>query len=193
MSATNRGGERNPFDYYPTKYWCVDSLLAHFPLPGRRLLEPSAGDGAIVRAINRSQPDIDWTLVEIDSAHTGSLSRSAATSTIHCPQDFLTWRTNQWFDMVIGNPPFTLAQQFVDKSLKLSYVVALLLRLMILGSDDRYEWWKSLPPCDIKVLTPRAYPDSTEYAWFIWHPNATNSWDIIHKNDGAGGEQLNLF
>lgn len=41
--------ERRPLDFYPTPSWVVGALLARHPLrPGTRILDPSAGDGAIL-------------------------------------------------------------------------------------------------------------------------------------------------
>ncbi len=52
MSSTNRGALRHPDDYYATPAWSVDAILPHLPgLKTARILEPAAGDGAIVRAL----------------------------------------------------------------------------------------------------------------------------------------------
>ena len=66
MSATGRGAERRASDYYPTPAWCIWRLLDALSLPCRcTWLEPAAGDGAIVRAVNAVVPDLDWVAVDI--------------------------------------------------------------------------------------------------------------------------------
>ena len=33
--------------------------------------------------------------------------------------DFLEWNTNKKYDLIITNPPFSLAQEFIEKSFEL--------------------------------------------------------------------------
>jgi len=75
MSATGRGRERDEHDFYETPAWCVHRLLEAVPqLPGGAWLEPCAGKGAIIRAVNEVRKDpIHWTAVEIDPSHRDDL------------------------------------------------------------------------------------------------------------------------
>jgi hypothetical protein len=50
MSATGRGRERNPRDYYRTPEWCVEALLLEEELLSD-VFDPACGDGAILGAI----------------------------------------------------------------------------------------------------------------------------------------------
>ena len=43
---------RRDRDYYPTPSWCVRALLETVDLPTGTWLEPTAGDGAIIRAVD---------------------------------------------------------------------------------------------------------------------------------------------
>lgn len=52
MSSTGRGTERAEADFYPTPPWCVDRLLERLQLAPGQWLEPSAGEGAIIWAVN---------------------------------------------------------------------------------------------------------------------------------------------
>ena len=45
--------ERNPRDYYPTPYEAVLPLLGHLPA-GARFVEPCAGDGRLIRHLQRN-------------------------------------------------------------------------------------------------------------------------------------------
>src|SRR3989304_194672 len=74
MSATGRnksGKERDPYDYYPTPAWCVDRLAEACPEVRNRknrILEPCAGDGAILRALTRYGSEKDPGLVPLSLA-----------------------------------------------------------------------------------------------------------------------------
>lgn len=53
MSATNRGCERKAYDFYATPPETVRAFLANFDgiSAGDRILEPSAGNGQIVKVL----------------------------------------------------------------------------------------------------------------------------------------------
>lgn len=62
MSATNRGCERKAYDFYATPPETVRAFLANFDgiSSGDRILEPSAGNGQIVKVLREGgydQPD----------------------------------------------------------------------------------------------------------------------------------------
>lgn len=88
-------------------------------------------------------------------------------------------------DVVVSNPPFTLASEFLDHTISnlKPTLAAFLLRLNFLGSRLRRPWWDAHPPDAQRVLTDRpdftgAGGDSIEYAWFIWSTNAAISADL---------------
>lgn len=174
MSATGRGAVRRPANYYPTPAWCVRRLLERWHPPGGRWLEPGAGEGHIIRAVNAIRQDVTWTAVEL---------REECRSRL-CPDarvvigDFLGVRVaddaSPPFDVAIGNPPFPLAIPFIERSLELAPVVAFLLSTGLLGSQERVAWWpKHLP--DMYVIPDRisfrgtGSGDSVYCAWFVWY------------------------
>lgn len=68
MSATNRGQERNPKDYYKTPRECVQGLLAetlYIPWTKASILDPCAGDGVFGNVIGFYYPEATLTAVEI--------------------------------------------------------------------------------------------------------------------------------
>ena len=71
--------------------------------PGMRVLEPSAGRGAIADAVRASQPDCPIVTVEIDEGRHLELLDKGYDS--HC-EDFLPWWSPQRFHRVLANPPF---------------------------------------------------------------------------------------
>lgn len=169
MSATNRSRVRIPMDNYPTPSWCVRRLLEAVDLPVGAWLEPAAGDGAIIRAVNRhfaAMPmEPEWTGVEVRSD-------APLADGVFCA-DFLTHDFgSRRFDVAISNPPYSIAQEFIERCLGLADVTVMLLRLNYLGSETRSDFMREHTP-DIYALPNRpafvrGKADSCEYAWFVW-------------------------
>jgi len=153
MSSTNRGAIRSPRDFYATPHYTVASLLS--VLDTERLSkmtfgEPCRGTGAIADKISAAHH------------HYAEISEGI---------DYLI--TPMAADIIITNPPFSLALEFLQKSLREAQTVIYLLRLNFLGSQARHEFWKRNRPSHVLVLSKRPSfcgggSDSTEYAWFCW-------------------------
>jgi hypothetical protein len=84
----------------------------------------------------------------------------------------LTPPLNPDFDVVITNPPYNQALEFVRASLRWGKVVVMLLRLNWIASQKRHAFVREHPP-DVYVLPNRPSftgkgTDSIEYAWFVW-------------------------
>jgi hypothetical protein len=157
MSATNRGAKRSPQDDYSTPAWCVHAILPHLRLwDGFTVLDPCAGQGNLLEAVlvyaKRVDADIGDVLgIEINS------KRAKALGFDH--RDALT--EGKWFtpkpNLIITNPPFSLAMEFLTRSLAevaKDGEVAFLLRLNWLGSAERAEFHRT-NPCDVYVLPRR--------------------------------------
>jgi hypothetical protein len=69
--------------------------------------------------------------------------------------DFLTHQFATRYDLVVGNPPFHHAQEFVEKALIVAQNVVFLLRLGFLASKRRYEFWRRNRPARVFVLPKR--------------------------------------
>jgi len=169
VSATNRGGERAHDDVYATPAWCVRRLLEACPLPNGRWLEPACGDGAIVRAVKfHRSPDV-WGMSDIRRVDVPGAQQA----------DFLSpgaWGRVTPFDVIITNPPYSLAEPFVRRALELAPHghVVMLLRLAWLASARRAPLMRANAP-DVYVLPNRpsftgGRTDSTDYGWFVWTP-----------------------
>lgn len=138
-----------------TPIWAVDALLRHIIFrSGDRILEPCRGTGNIYNRLPRRHIKRYWR--EIDDG-----------------RDYLKYHPRRRFDFIITNPPFSLALDFLKKSLNEANTVCYLLRLNYLGSEKRQPFWMNHPPTDIIILSRRPSftgggTDATEYAWFIW-------------------------
>ena len=150
MSRQKAGVRLNHTDFYPTPQWCYENLDIDWS-QFTSAHEPCAGDHRIY----------DWIATKIPSSY----------SEINEGLDYFDWDGS--VDLIITNPPFSLAQEFIDHSLSHSNTVIMLLRLNFLGSIKRHNWWISNPPTALYILSKRpsftgAGTDATEYCWFIW-------------------------
>lgn len=166
MSATNRGTIRNVNDFYPTPLYTIDSLIKNIDFNKvSSFLEPCKGDGIIYNNINCSIK----TYCELSE---------------EIPKNYLN-TTYGKFDLIITNPPFSLAKEFLEKSIKEADCVCYLLRLNFLGSQKRKLFWENIStPNKLLVLSKRPSftgkgTDATDYAWFCWDKN-----NIIKLNNG---------
>lgn len=152
MSATGRSDVRRPSDFYRTPSWCVHRLLDRLDLPEGNWLEPSAGDGAILSAVDEALY-VTWTAVEIREEAIRELRRKSAAA-VYVHGDFLTIAWDRRFRVCITNPPYSLAWEFVRKGLADADWVVMLLRLNWLGSQERSRFLRTQPP-DVYVLPNR--------------------------------------
>ena len=141
-------------------------------------MEPSCGDGAIVRVLkDYGCPNV--ISKDIQSGH-----------------DFLL--ELERFDAIITNPPFSLAFEFIQKAKKVSQYFALLLPLSYLHGKKRFDQIysdKEFPLSKVYVFT--RYPMLGEqiredgkyntgmmvYAWFVWDKGASGKEPIVRWLD----------
>lgn len=81
------------------------------------------------------------------------------------------------YDVLLTNPPFSGAEEFLKRGLEVAEHVVLLLRLNFAASAKRAPLMHDHPP-DVYVLPNRPSftgkgTDSIEYAWFHWHAGRT--------------------
>lgn len=184
MSATNRGGERSEADFYPTPAWTVAPLLEVLDLPGGAWIEPGAGEGALVCAVNALRGDVDWTAVELHAERRGALQLAGAREVVI--GDFVVKAAElaaagRRFKVALGNPPFSLAQAFVELCLELTDYVVMLERLAwIGGSKGRRAAFNGRMP-DLYDLGQVDFTgdggDSSLYAWHVWGPGPARTRD----------------
>lgn len=155
-------GVRNKNDFYPTPEKLAPALMSLINFKdGDVLLEPAKGQKG-------NQPFYD--------AFPASHERLWA----EIDQGVDYFKNEFSADVVISNPPFNLAEEFIVKAideLKLGGMLIFLLRVNYLGSQKRYEslWQQDkYKPKQIITLVQRpsftgnGATDSTEYALFVW-------------------------
>lgn len=164
-------------EFYPTEPWVVEALLESpmLVLPGGLWIEPCAGTGSIVRAVNRLRSDVRWILCDIDEQfgpYLGTVTRPRSGDVLLPFGDFVTreW-TQPIADVLIMNPPFSLTIPFLEAAFKRARKVVMLQRLNWYGTKERANWLRKHQP-DIYGLPRRpsftgdGSTDATEYAWF---------------------------
>ncbi|WP_291626124.1 NAD(P)-dependent oxidoreductase [Clostridium sp.] len=176
LAGTSTTRERAENDYYATSYGSIKALLDNVEFTGN-FLEPCVGGGHIVEVIKQYYPNEDIFYMDIvDRGYEDTLVDN------FLEHDF----KGQKFDNIITNPPYSLAQEFLERSMEIineNGKVAMFLKIQFLEGVKRREMFKKYPPKYIYVFTKRqntwrngsavdekGKPWATTmcFAWFIW-------------------------
>ncbi len=195
MSATRRSAKKNAADFLArdrrgTPAWAVSAILPHLPCPGD-VLDPCAGKGDLLRAVDAyaAWEHAHLRAFEILKDEATSLAEEIAIFRRDALSDQGWGRP----DLVITNPPFSRAMEFVERALDEvapGGTVAMLLRLGWLASAQRVRFHQECP-ADVYVLAKRpsftgnGKTDATDYAWFVWGPGRGGRWEVLDSK-GAG-------
>ena len=160
LSIVGFGRNRAVADFYPTPDFAVKELLKREKFNGT-IWECACGDGAIAKFFPNSiatdlRTDLGYGVGGIDFLQTGRMVNN-----------------------IITNPPYSLAQQFVEHSLDVaSDKVAMLLKLVFLESVSRKSLFDKKMLKKVYVFRRRLkiYANGIigknsgliAYAWFIW-------------------------
>lgn len=153
MSAAGRG-RRLDADNYPTPAWCTHAILRHLRprLAASRILEPAAGEGAIVHALRREWSEALIEAVEIRPECHHQLEAAADAAWV-C--DFLECDLRrEGYDLAITNPPFSLSSEFALRMRGIARHTVMLARLGWLRPTKGRAWLAKAMP-DVYVLPHR--------------------------------------
>lgn len=181
MSRTSDPGKRNASDFYPTPQEYADRIFREINTWGNivgPVLEPGCGLAPFCKSAKKFldvktigvelRPDAekqDWT----DKWYNA---------------DFRSWNPPKRPGLIITNPPFSIAKDFLDRSLRMvaddGYIV-FLLRSAWLESDDRTAFHQSIMPWRVYFIPDRPSftgkgTDATMYSYFVYRP----SWKEKH-------------
>lgn len=169
--------ERMPRDFYPTPIELCYTALQILPINPNSILDPGAGDGVWGKVARSRFP---YSFIAGNDIR--ELSK---------PEWYDDWRIGNYvenqinyeitFDLIMGNPPFKVAEKFITKSLNLlrpDGLIVFLLRLEFLASKGRhFRLFSNYPPCKVYVLSRRPSffstngghtVDAMDYGLFIW-------------------------
>lgn len=176
MSSTNRGYERHKSDYYVTPIPEIKKFLEEFLKhePGAfdgHILDPAAG-GDEKHPMSYPQAIVDMG-ISPKGIYTLDIRKDSRAA----------WKMDYFqspqepFDVVITNPPFKLAMEFIKKGMEDTVeggFTIMLLRLNYFGSKTRKPFWDKYMPkyCFVHhqrmSFTDEGGTDSIEYAHFVW-------------------------
>ena len=110
LSGIQNGDKRNlkkEFQFFETPEDLADELCTYIPdRPLRDILEPSAGRGAIVRAINKARPTVPVYYCELMELNRKMFNGNAE---LLC-DDFLNLPEDRKYEIIVANPPFNKNQ-----------------------------------------------------------------------------------
>ena len=167
-SSTIIGGlsnhyKRNAADFYATPPECTDALLHHFGwlFQGLTIWEPACGDGAISKVLESRG---------FDTVSTDLYNRGYGVSGM----DFLKDKGS--CESIITNPPFNLAEQFIERAVQKEIPFAML----------RTELFHRTMPLAVTAMAwrPTMSPErgksgTMDFIWTIWDSKPSNSTQYI--------------
>ena len=180
LVARKKTYEQSDADLYETPIEITEMIMNRIKLDKNAFVyEPANGNGAISNVVINHGFKCD-------------------TSDITDGVDFLKTKGVQKYDMIITNPPYKHAQEFVEKSfehIKHGGLIVMLLRLSFLESAKRYHFFRDSGLKEVHVSSKRItmYPangnipknsGTVAYAWFIWE-KGFNGYPTIHWFNNA--------
>lgn len=163
MSLVGTSPNRPEFDYYPTPPEATHALLGAETFTGT-IWEPACGDGAISKILEAQ----GYSVLSTDL-----IDRGYGTG----GKDFFT--SFDTADNIITNPPYNLAQEFIEHALaQTTGKVAMLCKLQFLEGAKRKKMFQRVPLARVHVFSKRIkmsrngidqYSSSMLcFAWFIF-------------------------
>ena len=186
LAGGNPKNDRVDSDFYATDPKAVHKLLLKYSINGSEILEPCIGNGNIANAIKDFYNNKGLNITGVDI-----VDRGYPNTIVH---DYLTWKTDKKFDCIITNPPYSLAKEFVEKSMTLlnddydedgypNGQLIMFLKIQFLEGAKRKELFEKYPPKYIYVFRNRMatwnngesldpngkrWATTMCHAWFIW-------------------------
>ena len=187
LAGGNPKNDRADNDFYATDPKAVHKLLLKYSINGSEILEQCIGNGNIANAIKDFYNNKGLNITGVDI-----VDRGYPNTIVH---DYLTWKTDKKFDCIITNPPYSLAKEFVEKSMTLlnddydedgypNGQLIMFLKIQFLEGAKRKELFEKYPPKYIYVFRNRMatwnngepldpngkrWATTMCHAWFIWH------------------------
>jgi len=176
IAGGNPKNKRVENDFYATNPRALEMLLEKYDFNNGTFLEPCVGNGQLAKTINKHYPNNKLTCVDI-------IDRGYKDTIV---QDFFQYNTEERFDNIITNPPYSLAKEFVEKSMELlseNGKIAMFLKIQFLEGVKRIDMFKKYPPRYIYVFSKRMatwnngeklspegknWATTMCHAWFVW-------------------------
>ena len=169
-NARGSGYARHAADWYQEQPETVDAFLAVERIVGKTW-DPACGEGNIPRRL---------AAAGIEAVGSDLIDRAAGLYETRDFFDFSRARDGVMAQNIVSNPPFNVAQEFVEHALRLvPGTVAIVQRLAFLEGQERGRFFaasglshvwvhssrQSMPPGGKGLETKGG---SVAYAWFVW-------------------------
>ena len=183
-------GHRTENDFYATDPQAVTALFNalskydpdYEDFRPRTFIEPYVGNGNIAKAtldyfdFSLFRPESERTFVDI-------VDRGYKDTILH---DFLTFETQTKYDLIVSNPPYSLALEFVQKSLSILAprgYLAFFLKIQFWEGEKRRQFLLDNPPAFCFPFSKRMptwnngqptdengkrWATTMCHAWFVW-------------------------
>lgn len=104
--------EYKSHQFYPTPQVIVDEVMKYIPVGIKTILEPSAGTGRLINGLK----DYNVTAIDIAPLHCEILDAKEFTRVFN--MDFMQYDTENKFDLILMNPPFSKgrSKSHIDKA-----------------------------------------------------------------------------
>ena len=181
MLGVNPNAERQKEDFYATHPNALKVFLKKLKEDGveinKQVWECSCGMGHLSKVLL----DEGYEVRSTDIVDRGYDSFNYQSDFLNSPH------LNGWTGDILTNPPFKLAEEFVEKGMKLlcnGNKLFLFLKIQFLEGQKRKELFKEYPPKYVYVNSSRQlcakdgefekYTATTQfYAWYIWEKGFT--------------------
>lgn len=172
IQKSYRNWERKPSDFYPTPYDGTESLM---PLinklmqPGAKIWEPCSGDLDMSRVL-------EWHGYEVTSTELRDTGQGITGFDFLRDDPAEKWGWLPDPDMIVMNPPFSLAAEFILKALSYTPNVACLVKIDYWNAISRLPLWEKHIPAFFLPLTfrlaflkaERGNSPLMNCAWVVW-------------------------
>ncbi|MBO5863521.1 MAG: hypothetical protein J6Q59_04550 [Paludibacteraceae bacterium] len=176
LAGGNPANNRVKNDFYATNPEAVEALLKREKFDGLKFLEPCVGAGHIAEVIKKHFPEATVDCIDIEyRGYAGTVTT-----------DFLQLKTDKKYNAIITNPPYSLALEFIEKSMQLierEGKIAMFLKLQFLEGEKRKKFFEKFPPATIYVFRKRMatwkngepkdahgknWATTMCHAWYVW-------------------------
>ncbi len=183
MLGVNPNAIRQEEDFYATEPKALSVFLDKLKEDdielAKNLWEPSCGQGHLSKELEQRGYEV---------LSTDLIDRGYGEGGIDFLDDFLINRSEYFEGDIITNPPFKLAEKFVEKGMERLYTngnkLILFLKIQFLEGQKRKELFKKYPPKYVYCNSARQlcakdgefekYTATTQfYAWYVWEKGFT--------------------
>jgi hypothetical protein len=178
LCGGNPKSGRVEHDFYATNPAALNMLLDAYPIKGS-CIEPCVGQGHLAEVI-KSRVDKKVLCMDIvDRGYPGTIV-----------QDFLSFSTSKKYSCIVTNPPFSIAEDFIRKSMSLlteGGTCAMFLKIQFLEGEKRKELFEEFPPKYIYVFRKRMATwnngKSLDPNGRRWQTTFCHAWFIFEKGN----------